>query len=191
MRIPRIGETARLCEVGAMIRDYLAERRQCRNRAKGVVDHGVNPEPDRPGVAGELLFCAMAGIWPGDVFDTSLRSTNGGTDRGDIPLDGIWLDVKASTCPTARLLVPQRKVIANCCPVFALVVLSPDLTGGRLRGYFPAALLLQEWRLKTELRKPPGREPFEVTNYVADRSELVEWEEAVAGIPVAPDSCEA
>ena len=120
-------------------------------------------ETDLEGVAAELAFAKFYSQYPTGVFDIGARSSKKGEDKtGDITINGLIIDVKATTYSTGRLIAAEWKDHSHI-DYYGLVVGSfPEY---EVKGVMSTEELIQPERLKC---LPRGRNKV----YQATQSEL-------------------
>ena len=126
----------------------IGQARYNNNRKKSVKDTAAKRDKNDPykfdilGVAGELALYKIIGEYPNGVMDVGIRSMERGTDKGDLLLDGLTVDVKTTDHANGRLLAVSNKCL-GVIDLFALVIkLSDDYF--MLRGFYPCHLLIKE-----------------------------------------------
>ena len=145
----------------------IASERYKTARSAGVKNSRVgeqsDEETDLEGVAAELAFAKFYSQYPTGVFDIGARSSKKGEDKtGDITINGLIIDVKATTYSTGRLIAAEWKDHSHI-DYYGLVVGSfPEY---EVKGVMSTEELIQPERLKC---LPRGRNKV----YQATQSEL-------------------
>ena len=126
----------------------IGQARYNSNRKKSVKDTAAKRDKNDPykfdilGVAGELALYKIIGEYPNGVMDIGIRSMERGTDKGDLLIDGLTVDVKTTDHANGRLLAVSNKCL-GVIDLFALVIkISDDYF--MLRGFYPCHLLIKE-----------------------------------------------
>jgi len=93
---------------------FIAKRRYETARKAGVTNSKVgeqsNKDTDLEGVAAELAFAKFYKAYPSGVFDIGARSSKKGEDgSGDISINNLTIDVKATKYATGKLIAAQWK----------------------------------------------------------------------------------
>jgi hypothetical protein len=155
----------------------IGQARYNNNRKKSVKDTAAKPDKSDPykfdilGVAGELALYKIIGEYPNGVMDIGIRSMERGTDKGDLLIDGLTVDVKTTDHVNGRLLAVSNKCL-GVIDLFALVIkISDDYF--ILRGFYPCHLLIKEEnfnRADGKLVRPC---------YNVGQEELMDYDEAV------------
>ena len=105
---------------------FIAKRRYETARKAGVTNSKVgeqsNKDTDLEGVAAELAFAKFYKAYPSGVFDIGARSSKKGEDTsGDISINNLTIDVKATKYETGKLIAAQWKDHSHI-DYYALVV---------------------------------------------------------------------
>ena len=155
----------------------IGQARYNNNRKKSVKDTAAKRDKNDPykfdilGVAGELALYKIIGEYPNGVMDIGIRSMERGTDKGDLLIDGLTVDVKTTDHVNGRLLAVSNKCL-GVIDLFALVIkISDDYF--ILRGFYPCHLLIKEEnfnRADGKLVRPC---------YNVGQEELMDYDEAV------------
>jgi len=155
----------------------IGQARYNNNRKKSVKDTAAKPDKSDPykfdilGVAGELALYKIIGEYPNGVMDIGIRSMERGTDKGDLLIDGLTVDVKTTDHVNGRLLAVSNKCL-GVIDLFALVIkISDDYF--ILRGFYPCHLLIKE----ENFNRADGK--FVRPCYNVGQEELMDYDEAV------------
>jgi len=155
----------------------IGQARYNNNRKKSVKDTAAKRDKNDPykfdilGVAGELALYKIIGEYPNGVMDIGIRSMERGTDKGDLLLDGLTVDVKTTDHANGRLLAVSNKCL-GVIDLFALVIkISDDYF--ILRGFYPCHLLIKE----ENFNRADGK--FVRPCYNVGQEELMDYDEAV------------
>tara|TARA_R110002167_G_scaffold111709_1_gene283699 strand:- start:311 stop:838 length:528 start_codon:yes stop_codon:yes gene_type:complete len=130
---------------------FIAKRRYETARGAGVTNskkgNQSNEATDLEGVAAELVFAKFYKAYPSGVFDIGARSSNKGEDSdGDIAINQLIIDVKATKYETGRLIAAEWKDHSSI-DYYALVV--GEFPKYEVRGLMSTGELITEERLKT------------------------------------------
>jgi hypothetical protein len=130
---------------------FIAKRRYETARGAGVTNSKKgdqsNEATDLEGVAAELVFAKFYKAYPSGVFDIGARSSNKGEDSdGDIAINQLIIDVKATKYETGRLIAAEWKDHSSI-DYYALVV--GEFPKYEVRGLMSTGELITEERLKT------------------------------------------
>jgi len=116
--------TTTLNEGEQLVCKILARKRSRANRTAGIRNSKIGGQKDKEieldGIGGELTFCKLYGLYPD--FSIYTRSAVDGTDTFDACLNGVWVDVKTTQCPTGRLLVAVWKRDGPLPDYYALMI---------------------------------------------------------------------
>lgn len=155
----------------------IGQARYNNNRKKSVKDTAAKRDKNDPykfdilGVAGELALYKIIGEYPNGVMDIGIRSMERGTDKGDLLIDGLTVDVKTTDHVNGRLLAVSNKCL-GVIDLFALVIkISDDYF--ILRGFYPCHLLIKE----ENFNRADGK--FVRPCYNVGQEELMDYDEAV------------
>ena len=155
----------------------IGQARYNNNRKKSVKDTAAKRDKNDPykfdilGVAGELALYKIIGEYPNGVMDVGIRSMERGTDKGDLLIDGLTVDVKTTDHVNGRLLAVSNKCL-GVIDLFALVIkISDDYF--ILRGFYPCHLLIKE----ENFNRADGK--FVRPCYNVGQEELMDYDEAV------------
>ena len=155
----------------------IGQARYDNNRKKSVKDTAAKRDKNDPykfdilGVAGELALYKIIGEYPNGVMDIGIRSMERGTDKGDLLLDGLTVDVKTTDHVNGRLLAVSNKCL-GVIDLFALVIKLSD-NNFMLRGFYPCHLLIKE----ENFNRADGK--FVRPCYNVGQEELMDYDEAV------------
>lgn len=155
----------------------IGQARYNNNRKKSVKDTAAKRDKNDPykfdilGVAGELALYKIIGEYPNGVMDIGIRSMERGTDKGDLLLDGLTVDVKTTDHVNGRLLAVSNKCL-GVIDLFALVIKLSD-NNFMLRGFYPCHLLIKE----ENFNRADGK--FVRPCYNVGQEELMDYDEAV------------
>ena len=130
---------------------FIAKRRYETARGAGVTNskkgNQSNEATDLEGVAAELAFAKFYKAYPSGVFDIGARSSNKGEDSdGDITINELIIDVKATKYETGRLIAAEWKDHSSI-DYYALVV--GKFPKYEIKGLMSTGELITEERLKT------------------------------------------
>ena len=130
---------------------FIAKRRYETARGAGVTNskkgEQSNEATDLEGVSAELAFAKFYKAYPSGVFDIGARSSNKGEDSdGDIAINQLIIDVKATKYETGRLIAAEWKDHSSI-DYYALVV--GEFPKYEVRGLMSTGELITEERLKT------------------------------------------
>jgi len=154
------------------VSDFIGKSRNRQNRGAGVYDSAVadTHKIDTLGAEAELAFAKMCDIYPRDFLVLEPKSKAKGTDDGDLTVDGISIDVKATTHEKGMLLSTSKHT--SGIELFALMVKKEDDTF-QLKGFMLADELAKEERF--------GRAGGKLRRaaYVATQDELYNYKEAI------------
>jgi len=155
----------------------IGQARYNNNRKKSIKDTAAKRDKNDPykfdilGVAGELALYKIIGEYPNGVMDIGIRSMERGTDKGDLLIDGLTVDVKTTDHVNGRLLAVSNKCL-GVIDLFALVIkISDDYF--ILRGFYPCHLLIKE----ENFNRADGK--FVRPCYNVGQEELMDYDEAV------------
>lgn len=86
-----------------------------------------NPlDQDFVGIAGELAYCKAFGLDTSLVLEDN-RETLEELQQGDINHNGVWVDLKSSRHPRARLIYPVQKKHRAKAEYFCLTTIDKDV----------------------------------------------------------------
>lgn len=146
----------------------IAKLRFDNNRKKGVSNSKIgdqsDEDTDREGLCAEMCFAKLFNVYPD--FSVFTRSSKDGEDKnGDVTIEGIPVDVKATKYVSGRLIaVPWKDAPKKF--LYALMVGSfPTFT---FKGFMKSSDLLSDTRLGNLGHGP---------TYIANQHELREWNE--------------
>jgi len=162
----KIGETIILGEFEQKCCEQLAKYRHSNNRSKGVSNSKIGPQSDEDtdleGIAAEFALAKALNLWPDMSIQT--RSSDKGSDEGDLIYEGMIIDVKASKYPTARLAVaPWKKPDGD---LFALMI-------GKFPKYTFKGVIPQTEAIKSERLGTLGHGK----TYLVEQKELLELQD--------------
>jgi len=154
------------------VSDFIGKSRNKQNRGAGIYDAAVadTHKIDTLGAEAELAFAKMSDMYPKDFLVLKPKSKAKGTDNGDLTVDGISIDVKATTHEKGMLLSTSKHT--SGIELFALMVKKGEDTF-QLKGFMLADELATQGRFGRaggKLRRPA---------YVAYQDELYSYAEAV------------
>jgi hypothetical protein len=159
----------------------IGQARYNNNRKKSVKDTAAKRDKNDPykfdilGVAGELALYKIIGEYPNGVMDIGIRSMERGTDKGDLLLDGLTVDVKTTDHANGRLLAVSNKCL-GVIDLFALVIkISDDYF--MLRGFYPCHMLIKE----ENFNRADGK--FVRPCYNVGQEELMDYAVALKKLP--------
>ena len=133
-----------LCKGIASARYKTARKAGVKNSRVG---NQSDVETDLEGVAAELAFAKFYGKYPSGVFDLGARSSKNGEDKdGDISINGLVIDVKATKYARGRLIAAEWKD-HDSIDYYALVV--GEFPEYEVKGLMSSKDLIVKDRLKT------------------------------------------
>tara|TARA_R110000787_G_scaffold138959_1_gene252584 strand:+ start:853 stop:1440 length:588 start_codon:yes stop_codon:yes gene_type:complete len=161
-----------LNETELRLSKFIGKKRFQQNRKAKVFDSAVDDthKIDTLGASAELAFAKLCNLYPLDFLVLKPKSKAKGTDMGDLTVDGISIDVKATSHEKGMLLSTSKH--ADNIDLFALMVKKEEDTF-QLKGFMLAAELATEERFGRaggKLRRPA---------YVAIQDELYSYAEAI------------
>jgi len=159
----------------------IGQARYNNNRKKSVKDTAAKRDKSDPykfdilGVGGELALYKMIGEYPDGVMDIGIRSMERGTDKGDLLLDGLTVDVKTTDHVYGRLLAVSNKCL-EVIDLFALVIKLSD-NNFMLKGFYPCHMLIKE----ENFNRADGK--FVRPCYNVGQEELMDYAVALKKLP--------